>query len=433
MPVTAARTRRRRRTTAVKSVVLSVAALTIAGFAITYPGLSPSDVDVSNGGVWVMNEAAGLVGRVNVDAGEFDAQLTAAGEDLEIIQDGYTVLLAGARGITPVNTASVQRDPLVEVIPGSTVRLGHDRVAIASSDGRVWILSPGQLPGFSPAEVEPAYTTSGGVAEIVVGSDGTVFVLDGTTLITFPRTDDPSRATAEDPTELDTLSTAADKVQLSAVGTVPVLLDTQNSMLRLGASGAEHDLAADGIDSLDAAELQQAGPAADDVVLATESALVRVPLAGGEALVSEAGAPGSPVPPARAGGCAYGAWTQSNRYERACDGFDAVAAPVPDAGSSADLTLRVNRDLVVLNDQESGLSWTITENMEPVDDSRKDTGTDTGTTTALLDIRHEGESSGRRVAADGLATAQAGGDWKPPVTAHLHAPQPVAHEGRRIP
>lgn len=433
MPVTAAQTRRRRRTAAVSSAALAVIALVIAGFAVKYPGLSTSDVDVSNGGVWVRDEGGELVGRVNVDAGELDARLTAAGEDLEIIQDGYTVLLTGTRGITPVNTASVQRDPLVELTPGSTVRLGHDRVAIASPGGKVWILSPGQLPGFSPAKVEPAYTAGGGVAEIAVGSDGTVFVLDGTTLITFPRTDDPGRATAEEPTELDTLSTAADQVQLSAVGTVPVVLDTENNMLRLGASGTEHDLAADGIGSLDAAELQQAGPAAADVVLATGSALVRVPLAGGEARASAAGAPGIPVPPVQVDGCAYGAWTQSNLYVRACDGLEPVAALVPGAASSADLTLRVNRYLVVLNDQDSGRFWKIAENMKPVDEGREDTDTDTDTTTVTLGVREDGEDSGPLAAADTVTTVQVGEDGKPPVETLLHAPPPIAHEGRRIP
>ncbi|MGP5385631.1 hypothetical protein [Brachybacterium tyrofermentans] len=427
----AAQTRRRRRTTAVSFAVLAVIALVITGFAVKYPGLSPSEVDVSNGGVWVRDEAAGLVARVNVDAGELDARLTVAGEDLEIIQDGYTVLLIDARWITPVNTASVQRDPLVDLTPGSTVRLGHDRVAIASPEGKVWILSPGQVPGFSPAEVEPAYTTGGSAAEIVVGSDGTVFVLDGTTLMTFPHADDPGRTTAAEPAELDALSTAADQVQLSVVGNVPVLLDAENSMLRLGVSGMEHDLAADGIGSLDDAELQQAGPAADDVVLATESALVRVPLAGGEARESAAGAPGTPVPPAQVGSCAYGAWTQSNLYVRACDGAEAMVASVPDADSSADLALRVNRGLVVLNDQGSGLSWKIAEDMELVDEGREDKGTGTGTVT--LDMRQEGETPGPQAAADAVTTVQVGGGWKPPVEAHLHASLPSGHEGRRIP
>ncbi|MGO2536450.1 MAG: hypothetical protein ACTH8W_09825, partial [Brachybacterium tyrofermentans] len=143
------------------------------------------------------------------------------------------------------------------------------------------------------------------------------------------------------------------------------------------------------------------------------------------------GAPGTPVPPAQVGSCAYGAWTQSNLYVRACDGAEAMVASVPDADSSADLALRVNRGLVVLNDQGSGLSWKIAEDMELVDEGREDKGTGTGTVT--LDMRQEGETPGPQAAADAVTTVQVGGGWKPPVEAHLHASLPSGHEGRRIP
>ncbi|MGP9844301.1 hypothetical protein [Brachybacterium sp. 107] len=368
MSVTSAQMLRRRRSTAVSSAVLAVIALVITGFAVRYPGQSSSEVVVSNGGVWVMNHEAGLAGRMNVDAAELDARLTAVGAELELLQDGYTVLLTSSREITPVNTASIDRDQLVELALGSTVRMAHDRVAIASQDGRVWILSAGQLPAFSPVDVEPAYATGGSAAEIAVGRDGTVWVLDGTTLMSFPDTDDPRGSSAEEPIVVDGLSAAADQVQLSAVGEEPVILDKEHSVLRLGVSATVHDLSADGAGPLDTAQLQQAGPAADDVALATGSTLLRVPLDGGRARTTEAGAPGTPVPPAQVGECVYGAWTQSNLYTRVCDGLDPVVGPIPGADSAADLTLRVNGDLVVLNDQQVGQSWRITENMEPVDD-----------------------------------------------------------------
>ena len=70
MSVTAGPKRRRfRRTTVVSTAVLSVVALVLTGFALRYDGLSSSDVEVSNGGVWVSNGDRGLIGRLNVDAG----------------------------------------------------------------------------------------------------------------------------------------------------------------------------------------------------------------------------------------------------------------------------------------------------------------------------------------------------------------------------
>src|SRR5699024_10060456 len=60
-------------------------------------------------------------------------------------------------------------------------------------------------------------------------------------------------------------------------------------------------------------------------------------------------------------------WCGSKRYVRACDGEETVAETIPPADNAADLTLRVNRDLEVLNDQKFGLSWEIMDNMQVVD------------------------------------------------------------------
>ena len=68
--------------------------------------------------------------------------LSATGQDLDIIQSGYTVLETGPRGFTPINTASVTRNGLVELPTGTTVKIGGDRIAIAAPDGRVWIVRP---------------------------------------------------------------------------------------------------------------------------------------------------------------------------------------------------------------------------------------------------------------------------------------------------
>ncbi|MDN6400686.1 MAG: hypothetical protein L0K01_09575, partial [Brachybacterium sp.] len=144
-----------KRLTVVSSAVLAVVALVLTGFALRYPGLSSSDVEVSNGGVWVTNEQLGLLGRLNVDAGELDARLSSTGQDLDIIQSGYTVLETGPRGITPINTASVTRNGLVELPTGTTVRIGGDRIVIAAPDGRVWIVSPQEAAAFSASAVEP--------------------------------------------------------------------------------------------------------------------------------------------------------------------------------------------------------------------------------------------------------------------------------------
>lgn len=368
MSVTSGVKRRRRRPTVVSSAVLAVVALVVTGFAIHYPGLSSSDVEVSDGGVWVTSADDRLMGRLNVDAGKLDARLSMSGDDLDILQSGYTVIETGPRGMTPINTASVQRGGLVELRENTQVKLGGDRVAIASPDGEIWILTPGEAAAFSAGDVEPTYEAEDEAPRIAVSTKGTVFVLDGEELLTFPRTEDTRKTTQDTPTVVSDVSTKPEMLQLTTVGEKPVILDKENRLLRVGTDGTEYSLDEYGVSDYDAAQLQQPSSSSDNFAVATEDTLFVVPFSGGKAEAIPAGGTGEPVAPAQAKGCAYGAWNQSVRYVRACEGSEPVAEAVPKADSEADLTFRVNQDLVVLNDQEFGLSWKIAENMEVVND-----------------------------------------------------------------
>src|SRR5690625_7868141 len=108
MSVTAGVMRRRRRSGAVTTAVLAVIALVITGFAVNFDGLSSSEVEVSVGGVWVLNEGGGLLGRLNVDAQELHARLSMTGDDLDVLQSGYNVIEIGSRGMTPINVACLR-------------------------------------------------------------------------------------------------------------------------------------------------------------------------------------------------------------------------------------------------------------------------------------------------------------------------------------
>lgn len=367
MSVTAGVKRRRRRSGAVSTAVLAVLALVITGFAVNFDGLSSSEVEVSDGGVWVLNEGDGLMGRLNVDARELDARLSMTGDDLDVVQSGYHVIETGSRGMTPINAASVRRGGMVELSPGTEVALGGDRVAIAYPDGRVWILTPEEAAAFSPNGVEPVHT-AGSMPEIAVSTEGTVFVLDDTELLTFPVAADTRDTEADSPSTAGALSTQDDMVELTTVGEEPVILDRENRMLRLGTELTDYHLTDHGVSDLDGARLQQSSPPSDDVVLATADSLFVIPLNGGKAHQHPAGGTGTPTAPAQAKGCAYGAWNGSQRYVSACGDEEPTAEAIPEASDNGDLRLRVNHDLVVLNDQEFGLSWMITDAMQLVDD-----------------------------------------------------------------
>src|SRR5699024_990724 len=113
---------------------------------------------------------------------------------------------------------------------------------------------------------------------------------------------------------------------------------------------------------------QESSSESEDVVLAAAGARVVIPLGRGPARAHPAGGTGSPSAPAQAQRCAYGAWNGSKRYVRACGDGEPTAEAIPESPDDGDLRLRVNNDLVVLNDQEFGLSWMITDAMQIVDD-----------------------------------------------------------------
>lgn len=362
--------RRRRRTGAISAAVLAIASLVITGFAIHHPGLSSSEVDVNNGGVWVTNRHEGLMGRLNVDAQELDARIAQTGDDLGLLQSGYDVIETGPRGFTPINTEGLSRGGVVELATGSQVKLGGDRVAIASPDGKVWVMSPDEAAAFTPSGADPVYESQGTAPRIAVSTEGTVFVLDGDQLLTFPREPNTrnTKKAARKPVTISGVSTKPESLQLSTVGEEPVILDAENQLLRLGTKGKDVSLVDQGVASLEDAKLQQQSTESDQVAVATADALFLVPLGGGDPQKIPAGGSGEPTEPAQAKGCAYGAWSTSNRYVRACEGQEPVPEAVPDTHGGEELTLRVNHDLVVLNDQEFGLSWMIAEQMQVVDD-----------------------------------------------------------------
>jgi hypothetical protein len=145
---------------------------------------------------------------------------------------------------------------------------------------------------------------------------------------------------------------------VTAVGETPVVLDRADSSLRvLGHRIALADAAG--------AVLQQPGPAADSVVIATTGALLSVRLDDGT-VSTLAESSGTPVPPVVNSGCTYGAWIGSTAWAvAACAGESATPVALTGAGSAAtDLEsdpdsygFRQRGSALVLNDAASGRSW----------------------------------------------------------------------------
>ncbi|WP_261621285.1 hypothetical protein, partial [Pseudarthrobacter equi] len=73
---------------------------------------------------------------------------------------------------------------------------------------------------------------------------------------------------------------------------------------------------------------------------------------------------GVPAAPVQLGGCVHAAWSGANKYVRDCvNDADDKNVDVPKASASPSYVFRVNRDLVVLNDVNSGNVWLVNQNM----------------------------------------------------------------------
>ena len=210
--------------------------------------------------------------------------------------------------------------------------------------------------------------TVGHRSGVVVGADGTTFAFD------------PSSGVLETISGTGARPHSAQKKlrriegdvapQITAVGDVAVILDSTKHEL-LTSSGRTFPLPAYLAEST---VLQQAGGAAETVLVASSQALATVSLHDGRVgLLSRAaaadGSYGPPVEPVALGGCEYGAWSEHGRYVQVCPTGKPVSGTIDaNATSPLPVTWRVNRGRVVLNNRLDG-TWVT---FDPHDRSRSE-------------------------------------------------------------
>ncbi|MDQ2623672.1 MAG: Ig-like domain-containing protein, partial [Actinomycetota bacterium] len=96
--------------------------------------------------------------------------------------------------------------------------------------------------------------------------------------------------------------------------------------------------------------------------------LVTQPLGGGEATRLDSQGSGKPAAPVYLAGCAYGAWTGSQRVARDCPGDASDLVRALEGAPAGELVYRVNHDFVILNELSLGSVWLASENFELFDD-----------------------------------------------------------------
>jgi hypothetical protein len=122
----AARVRRALRdrgATIASTLALVLATGTVVVLAVAADGYQSHDAQLNDGGIWVTSNTDGYYGRVNKPIGQLDGGLFAElGADLDVVQDGDTVLAVNRSGgtLAPIDPSTVEHpEGDVAGIPGS--------------------------------------------------------------------------------------------------------------------------------------------------------------------------------------------------------------------------------------------------------------------------------------------------------------------------
>ena len=168
----------------VESGVTALLILALGGFAFAHQGVPAEEVDLNDGGVWVTNAALGMTGHLNYQSRIIDGGLNAPTRDFDISREGNRVLLQDKadKAARPIDTATLTMG--TRVTTGNLeYSHGSNTVLIADTgEGKVWATSLERFTDFSSSAAPLLEEVDS--PHVVVGRDGTGFVVDASGTIT---------------------------------------------------------------------------------------------------------------------------------------------------------------------------------------------------------------------------------------------------------
>ncbi|SDD55567.1 Ig-like domain-containing protein [Auraticoccus monumenti] len=344
--------------------VLAVALVVGAAVARGYPA---ADLRLNDGSVWVVNQTLRLAGKLNKQIDELETSTQMINRDFDLWQDEGTILTRDnvTSQLAQVEPTSSALGTPVALPAGAVVSVNEARVAVVDPpSGRAWSRPVADVFGLDFVKAKADLDLGpGGTA--VVTTDGDTIGLSAVRgeLVRVPA---EGLAEGEEPELVPLPAPLAQPldVELTAVADRAVVLDRTAGTVWVEGSDPV------AVPAVAGARLQAASAAgtrtsedAVDVVLATAEGLQGV---ADDRLVPLApGAAGTPVQPVVVAGCAYGAFTSGERARvgYACDRTAPVVTDVAE-WAGGELSWRVNREVVVLNDELDGNIWLPTENMQ---------------------------------------------------------------------
>lgn len=339
------------------SAALVVAAAVVTG-AIVYPGFKTADVDLNDGSVWVTNRVDGLVGHLNDQSKVLDGGFAATTTNFDVSQNGGNVFMSGDGGslLNPVNVPLMAMAAEGHLGGGKLASQGDNVVAVTdSANGKVWGIATADVPAFNDKANVPILTGLRNPVS-VVGPDDTIFTLDSESgELIATSMNDAGKVTAQKRETMESLAGIKD-LQLSVAGGKPVAFSAESGKMFLPGGKTTTVPDAKG------AQLAQPTAEGNFVALETSKTLVTQPLDGSAAKILELGSAGTAVAPVVQGNCVHAAWSGANKYTLACGGGGELV-DIPKAGGNSQFVFRKNRDVVVLNDINTGNVWLVNQKM----------------------------------------------------------------------
>ncbi len=344
------------------NTALLVAAGAVIAYAVAADGYEAHEAQLNDGGIWVVHGDRGMYGRINKPINQQDTVVFSDGgsdRPLDIVQDGAAVLAIDRKASTAqvIDPFSSKLDAATKVpIPadGDQQAAGGTFASIDPATGDLWAveLDPQRgrpVIGSLDSTSDPLVSVGEGAA-LAVSQSGTVIATSaekGTVTYLVPADDGFAKPRTEDLPKAAGAPTA-----VTTVGDDVVTFDAATGQLSVIGGGSA--ILPDG------ALLQQPGPADPSVLVATPHDLRAVDLRSVTVITLHDDADGTPAEPVRLGACAYGAWSGGlGKVAIQCGDDDTKTSSL--GGDASELTFRVNRGEIVLNDNSSGTVWDLDE------------------------------------------------------------------------
>lgn len=355
---------RQHRTTVASWVALAAVSGSLLVYAIGSEGQTTHRADLNDGGVWVTNQAIDAIARQNKPIEQLDVLVPGGpdgvGADADVLQDGSAVVSVVGGQLTPVNAALGKAliDGTVEAAGPSSLA-GGTIAAVSESDGRLWAARVDTALGVSGLteigkDAKPLAKV-GPDAKATATRSGAVVAASGNGNAVILRRSGAGFADAE---SVDMAKPSGGVAQVTAVGDTPVVLDNEGRVLVGGHDVKVADAAAVAGGT---ARLQQPGPDADEVLVATSDGLHAVSIDDGELRRVSDGSGSQVVAPVVVGACGFAVWADGTAAElvAACVGEKPQGPTSFAVKSDSELIFRTNRNQVVLNDVTDGSVWTV--------------------------------------------------------------------------